>query len=36
MNLIKMIFCFHKYEYEKDINGDEIKVCRYCGKVVSV
>lgn len=33
---IKSIFCFHSWEWEKDINGDEIKVCRKCLKVVSV
>lgn len=33
---IKSIFCFHRYEWEIDINGDEIKVCRKCNKVMSL
>lgn len=33
MKLIKRIFCIHVYEYEKDYNGELIKVCRICEKV---
>lgn len=33
MKIIKRLFCLHRWEYEKDINGDLIKVCSKCDKV---
>ena len=33
MYLLRKLFCFHVFEYEKDIfTDDDIKVCRYCDK----
>lgn len=29
---LRKLLCIHKWEYEKDINDDDIKVCRYCDK----
>lgn len=33
MKIIKRLFCWHRWEYEKDHNGDLIKVCSKCDKV---
>lgn len=33
MNIIKRLFCIHAFEYERDYNGDLIKICRKCGKI---
>lgn len=32
INFLRKLFCFHEWEWEKDINEDDVKVCRKCGK----
>lgn len=30
---LKRIFCIHAWEYDTDINGDDMQECRRCEKV---
>lgn len=33
LNFLKRLFCFHAFEYERDIfTDDEVKVCRKCDR----
>lgn len=36
MKIIKRLFCWHRWEYEHDMDNDLVLECRKCGKVKKV
>lgn len=36
MKILKQLFCLHAWEWDRNIDGDAMKICRHCDKIKSV
>lgn len=32
LNFLRKLFCIHSWEWEEDINEEDVKICRKCNK----